>query len=252
MLLLLMGGLVASGVMTVIFLLLDLLGAGDSGGREYGWSGYSLGFFLGFAIFVTWALLEQYRRIDRLASQRPSIRTQHGVGAGDWGIDVFNDGADGVFQAQVEILSVEGSDAGMPDNRRYAGHWEDHPEPGVQIPRGFSRRLVLARMSQGQPAGENVDERMARMVETASSLQLWGVTRYGPTHVMSVRSDESGPAGRAMPGASLKVTITSEPEPANVLKPLEFHIRAGGTFDPIGPESPESITDRLISKILGG
>lgn len=184
---------------------------------DWPWQWYAFIGFVVFVIFMLWTMYDLLKKVHSSEDARTSITTHILADTATMisdglVIEVRNEGANGRFQAQVEVL--ESTQAYLPpEERYYDAYWENATEPTVDIMKDHSRRLKLVTFEDSP-------------VNTGW-LHVYRMTANG----MRYRATDSYPIFApngvfVVPEYTLRVTISSKPEPREGPKVITLKVRA--------------------------
>lgn len=150
--------------------------------------------------------------------------------------DVKNDGAEGIFEAQIRI--IEATDIILETNQGiYRGYWEESQKGTVKIPYQGTKRLLIAEFYKGSYSG---------------SLRIFGED-FGGFHQLNhsyplLNKDND----IVIPEVSLVLTISSSPNPLKGSKVIGLRIWANNRYEVDYAMNKKKLTkliDKGLSKI---
>ncbi len=213
-------GIILSASWTIASNVLTLAGVGTLLGYNIDWRWFTLGGFIVFSVFMGWIVFDHRRRILELEQTKPSIEAYPQCG---WRegvtIKVKNNGAEGNFQAQVEVIDTTDLNMERMSWLYYKAYWDGEADETAVILKGMTRFIKLATFEQGTTNSGWL--RIYRMAPTGMQCL--------DTHHYPILS----PEGFVIPEVCLKVTIGSTPSAKEGPIELTLRINASGTMEVI-------------------
>lgn len=150
---------------------------------------------------------ENAKLLQRVRSLEDTLPSIHAVVHADIlegvYVDVRNDGGQGEFQVQIEVLESTQPYLASSE-RRYSGYWDGFCGEAISIPPGLTRRIKLATFEQNSSINSG-----------HMHLYYYDAARAD----MNYRETDSyfilNPQGCVVPKETLRVTVSSTPKPRN-------------------------------------
>lgn len=172
------------------------------------WAGVAIAF--GLAIIVT--VLQHFIRKGGLPAIK--LEVQHNDLTNKLYADIANEGAEGVFEAQLRV--IESSDFLLEVNQGiYRGYWEENRTAEITIRHGETKRLLIAEFHKGSYSG---------------SLRIFG-ENFGAYHQLSHSYPLGGGSNVIIPEVFLILTISTSPTAWRGNKVLTLRIWANNRYE---------------------